>query len=85
MTKHYDAIPPYVEAAEGMVLCDGNSMTGLGGRVYAKNTASLDLWQEMTEDEAAALVPSPEDEGEATEADYQDALNDLGVTFDEEI
>lgn len=62
MTKHYDAIPPYVEAAEGMVLCDGNSMTGLGGRVYAKDAASLELWQEMTEAEADVLIAMNSDE-----------------------
>lgn len=28
---------------------------------------------------------APADDDEATEADYQDALNELGVTFDEEI
>lgn len=80
MTKHYDANPPYIVADADKVLCDGSSMTGLGGRVTNKDTAVLDTWQEMTEAEAEALCTSEE----ATEEDYQEALTELGVTFDEE-
>ena len=82
MKKFYDANPPYIQADADKVLCDGSSMTGLGGRVTNKDTAVLDTWQEMTEAEALALIPDPEEE--ATEADYQEALNELGVTFNEE-
>lgn len=81
MTKHYDVIPPYIQADADKVLCDGSSMTGLGGRVTNKDTAVLDTWQEMTEEEATVLCSDEE----ATEADYQDALNDMGVTFNEEV
>lgn len=81
MKKFYDANPPYIQADADKVLCAGFSMTGLGGSVYNKDTAVLDTWQEMTEAEAEALTS----EEEATEADYQEALNELGVTFDEEI
>lgn len=83
MKKFYDANPPYIQADTDKVLCDGENMTGLGGKVYNKDAAVLDTWQEMTEAEALTLIPDPE--AEATEADYQDALNELGVTFDEEI
>ena len=82
MTKFYDAIPPYIQADADKVLCDGSSMTSLGGRVTNKDTAVLDTWQEMTEAEAEALIAPDE---EATEADYQAALSELGVTLDEEV
>ena len=62
MTKHYDANPPYVEADADKVLCDGLSMTGLGGRVTDKDTAVLDAWQEMTEAEAEVIVVIDGDE-----------------------
>lgn len=80
MTKYYDANPPYVTAADDMVLFDGTNMTGLGGRISSKDTAYLDTLQELTEAEASALLTDEE----ATEADYQAALADMGVTFDEE-
>lgn len=56
MTKHYDANPPYIKAAEDMVLCDGYNMTSLGGRVFNMDTATLDTWQEMAEAAAQALI-----------------------------
>ena len=82
MTKFYDATPPYIVADADKVLCDGFNMTGLGGRVTNKDTAALDVWQEMTEAEAEALIAPDE---EAAEEDYQAALSELGVTFNEEI
>jgi hypothetical protein len=57
------------------VLCDGESITGLGGRVTGASIEELELWQEMTEEEALLSVD------EATEEDYQTALNEMGVEF----
>ena len=66
------------------VLCDGYSK---GRLITVPASADTSVWVEMTEDEADALIAanSGEDEAEATEADYQSALNELGVTFDEEV
>lgn len=82
MTKHYDTIPPYILADNDKVLCDGETMTGLGGRISSNDIAYLDTVQEMTEAEALALI---EGNGEATEADYIEALNELGVDLNEEV
>lgn len=62
MTKFYDANPPYVKADPDKVLCDGTSMTGLGGRVSGKDAATLDAWQEMTLSEAEAICVVDGDE-----------------------
>lgn len=62
MKKFYDATPPYIVADADKVLCDGASMTGLGGKVYNKDTAVLDAWKEMTEAEAEAIVVIDGDE-----------------------
>lgn len=78
MIKNYETTPPYVMADADKVLCDGESMTGLGGRVTNKDTAYLDTWQEMTEEEALMSVE------EATEEDYQTALEGMGVEFNDE-
>lgn len=84
MTKHYNANPPYVEADANLVLCDGTSMTGPGGRISSKDTAYLDTLQEMTAEEAEALIEANDPEAEATEEDYQAALAELGVQLNEE-
>ena len=81
MLKNFDKIPFYIMADTDKVLCDGESMTGLGGSVYGSDTEYLDTWQEMTEEEALALT----DTTEATEEDYQEALGEMGVKFNEEI
>jgi hypothetical protein len=73
MLKNFDKIPFYIMADTDKVLCDGESMTGLGGRVYGSDAAYLDTWQEMTEEEALLSVE------EATEEDYQIELERLGV------
>lgn len=62
MTKFYDANPPYIKADPDKVLCDGTTMTGLGGRVSSKDTAYLDTYQEMTQEEAEKLVVVDSDE-----------------------
>ena len=80
MVKYYETTPPYIVADSDKVLCDGQIMTGLGGRVSDNNTDALDLWQEMTEAEALALTT----EEEATIEDYKAALAELGVVLDEE-
>lgn len=76
MLKNFDKIPFYIMADADKVLCDGESMTGLGGSVYGSDTAYLDTWQEMTEEDALLSLE------EATEEDYQEALNEMGVKFE---
>lgn len=78
MLKNFDNLPFYIIADTDKVLCDGESMTGLGGRVSGADTAILDKWKEMTEEEAIALCPTDSDE-EATVEDYENALAELGV------
>lgn len=75
MTKNYEVIPFYITADADKVLCDGESITGLGGSVYGADTAYLDTWLEMTEEEALLAIE------EATEEDYQEALEGMGVEF----
>lgn len=89
MKKYYDANPPYITADADKVLCDGVIMTGLGGRISSKDTEYLDTVQEMTEEEALALVEEneeaiEEDTEDATEEDYIEALKEMGVELDEE-
>ena len=43
-------------AADGMVLCDGDSMTSVGGRVTLPAGARQTDWLEMTPEDAAALI-----------------------------
>lgn len=76
MTKFYDANPPYIKADADKVLCDGSSMTGLGGRVTNKDTAALDAWQEMTEEEALALVEDAEVSAEEALAELMEVLEE---------
>lgn len=56
MKKFYDANPPYIVADADKVLCDGTTMTGLGGRVSSTDIAYLDTYQEMAQAEAEKLV-----------------------------
>lgn len=66
-----------------MVLTDGNAF---GTTVYLGKYDSADNWREVTEEEAermqSALAEAPA-ETEATEADYIEALERLGVNFDD--
>ena len=80
MLKNFDKIPFYIMADADKVLCDGESMTGLGGSVYGADTTYLETWQEMTEEEAILIT----DDSEATEKDYQAEMERLGVEFNEE-
>lgn len=77
MTKQYEVLPFYIIADADKVLCDGESMTSLGGRVTGASVEVLEAWQEMTEEEALALT----DTTEATEEDYQAEMERLGVEF----
>ena len=81
MIKNFDNLPFYIMADADKVLCDGESMTSLGGRVTGASVEVLEAWQEMTEEEALALT----DTTEATEEDYKEALGEMGVKFNEEI
>lgn len=56
MKKYFDANPPYIKADEGMVLCDGKHKTGLGGRVSCNDTDILEVYKEMTLEEAEILL-----------------------------
>lgn len=66
-------------ADDGMVLTDG---TSFGKIVYLGKEADKAKWHEITEAEAERLqnIETPT-EDEATEADYIEALEDLGVNF----
>lgn len=56
-------------AADGMVLCDGDSMTSVGGRVTLPDGAKKSDWLEMTPEDAEALIkknhPETEHDGDA--------------------
>lgn len=78
MIKNFDNMPFYIMADADKVLCDGESMTGLGGRVTGASVEALETWQEMTEEEALLSLE------EATEEDYQAALERLGVELNGE-
>jgi hypothetical protein len=78
MLKNFDKIPFYIMADADKVLCDGESMTGLGGRVTGSSVEVLETWQEMTEKEALMSIE------EATEEDYRTALEGMGVEFNDE-
>lgn len=58
-------------AAAGMVLCDGDSMTSVGGRVTLPAGARQTDWLEMTPEDAAALIAKnhPETEQDAADAE----------------
>ena len=54
-------------AASGMVLCDGDSMTSVGGRVTLPSVAKQSDWLEMTPHDAAALIEKNHQETEQVE------------------
>lgn len=57
--------------AEGMFLTNGETYST---KVYLGKNASPDDWREVDE------IPAEEDADEATEADYLEALAELGVS-----
>ena len=62
----------------GMVLTNGNTF---GHTVYLGIGDSIINWHEITEAEAERLQSIEPTETEATEADYINALEELGVDF----
>lgn len=69
-------------AREGYVYTNGST---LGLIIYLGKNDSIDNWYEITEEEAERLqnteTETPTDE--ATETDYINALEELGVNFNE--
>lgn len=65
-------------ASEGMTLTDGEAF---GKTVYLASGADASRWYEITDAEAEVLKRDLE---EAAAADYESALEDLGVEFDAE-
>ena len=69
-----------------MWLCNENART-ISDKVYLGVNAGENEWHDITEEEKARLeelwnTETPTD-NEATEADYINALEELGVSFDE--
>lgn len=58
-------------AADGMVLCDGDSMTSVGGRVTLPAGAKTSDWLEMTPEDADALIKKNHPEAEQDAADVE--------------
>lgn len=77
-----------ITASSGMVLTNGETFSSVGGDVYLGINDSADNWHEITEEEYAERMRAQEESGfvpdndNATEADYQNALESLGVVFD---
>lgn len=63
-------------ADDGMKLTNGEAV---GATVCLGVKDSADNWQEVTEAEAEAMLAQTQEE--ATEADYQAALSEFGVTL----
>lgn len=70
-----------IQADEGKVLTNG---TAFGSIVYLGKNDRIENWYEITEEEAERLqnTETPTDT-EATETDYINALEELGVNFNE--
>lgn len=58
-------------AADGMVLCDGDSMTSVGGRVTLPAGAKTSDWLEMTPEDAAELIKKNHPDAEQDAADAE--------------
>ena len=71
-----------IQADEGKVLTNG---TAFGSIVYLGKNDRIDNWYEITEDEAEHLQSEETEttDTEATETDYINALEELGVNFNE--
>ncbi len=65
-----------------MWLCNENART-ISDKVYLGINAEQTAWRDITEEEKARLEElwSEATDNEATEADYINALEDLGVSF----
>ena len=44
------------QASDDMVLCDGHTMTSIGGCVISPPGTDMSGWVEMTQEEAMALI-----------------------------
>ena len=44
------------QASDDMVLCDGHTMTSIGGCVISPPGTDMSVWVEMTQEEAMALI-----------------------------
>lgn len=69
-----------IQADEGMQLTNG---TAFGSIVTLGKNDSIDNWYEITEEEAERLQNTETPTDEATETDYINALEELGVNFNE--
>lgn len=69
-----------IQADEGKVLTNG---TAFGSIVYLGKNDRIDNWYEITEEEAEHLQNGETTDTEATETDYINALEELGVNFNE--
>ena len=63
-------------ATDGYVLTNGEAY---GKEVYLGKNDNPDNWYEITEEEAEKRMNGETTEDEATEADYQNALREMGV------
>lgn len=63
-----------LQADAGKVLCDGYSMTSLGGRVTVSAHADYSVWQEMTEEEAIVACNDEEVTGDEFLAMVEEVL-----------
>lgn len=71
-----------LKASEGMILTNGETF---GKTVYLGKNDSIDNWYEITEEDAERLQNTETETptNEATETDYINALEELGVNFNE--
>ena len=76
MQKFIDNGTTVLLADEGMMLTDD---TSFGTTVRLGKEADADKWYEITAEEAEKRKAEETTKDEATEADYQDALREMGV------
>jgi hypothetical protein len=76
MQKFIDTGTTVLLADEGMMLTDD---TSYGTTVRLGKEADADKWYEITAEEAEKRMAEEVTEDEITEADYQDALREMGV------
>jgi hypothetical protein len=80
MQKIIDNGTTVLLADDGMMLTDDNSF---GTTVHLGKGDDGAKWYEITEEEAEKRMNAETTEEEATDEDYQSALEDLGVNFNE--
>ena len=67
-------------ARNGFVYTNGETFSNI---IRLGKNDSADNWHEITEEEAERLQREEPTDNEATEADYINALEELGVNFNE--